>query len=238
MSLTFNLFKNYPQLSYGLSLKTDGNMKVQARQYLTGQNRQSYLGSKKIYNIVLAEVCHSAKVHNASSKDSGMFISGVDGLVAKEKDLYLGVTVADCFPVYFFDPIESIVAIAHAGWRGVVDGIISEVMKTMGAGYKSNPKNVLIAVGPGIQQHHFEIHDDVAGKFQRYLSHVNNQKNQILVDLSGIICEQALEFGVPSGNIELSQDCTFCQKEKYFSFRRDHPEEIKAMLAYIGIRTF
>ena len=56
------------------------------------------------------------------------------------------------------------------------------------------------------------------------------------INLSGVIRAQLLELNILDKNIIISRECTYCLTHKYFSYRRDKPEEVEAMLAYISLR--
>ncbi len=105
----FWIFKKFPQIIYGLSTRKDGSMK------LTGQkekdekalkNRQKFLSlfNLKIKDVVWAQSDHQGRVKIVTLKNRGQLIKNVDGLISKDKNLYLSLTVADCFPFFFFEP--------------------------------------------------------------------------------------------------------------------------------------
>ncbi|MHB8904461.1 MAG: laccase domain-containing protein, partial [Patescibacteria group bacterium] len=55
-------------------------------------------------------------------------------------------------------------------------------------------------------------------------------------NLSRAVKDQLIKLGVQGDNISISPECTYCLTDKYFSFRRDNPKEIEAMIAYIGLK--
>jgi YfiH family protein len=231
--MRFKLFENYSNLKYGLSIKADGSMKINPAEKADLANREKYFKRSGIENVVSAGIYHEAEAAIVNKSNADKIIYGVDGLVTVDPRLFLTATVADCFPVYFFDPDKNAIGLAHAGWRGIEAGIIANTLKAMAGGFKSIADDILAAVGPGIQKHHFEIQKDILDKFRRYPGFIE-RSDKIRVDLPGIIKRQILDFGVPDANIEVSEECTFCSKDKYFSFRRDKPEMMEAMIAYIG----
>ncbi len=95
--------------------------------------------------------------------------------------------------------------------------------------------DILAGIGPGIRACHFEIKPDVLEEFNDYPLHINFVGQKIFVDLPAIITSQLTAAGVLKQNIADSGHCTYCQKDKYFSFRRDHPKKVRAMVAYIGL---
>ena len=228
MALKFKVFAGSQNLRYGLSSRADGPMKLGRT---AAQNRKSYLLRRKIGNFVMAEIINGCKIAAISLGRNGQVAKGVDGLVTKSKKLGLLVTVADCFPVYAYDPVKQAVGLAHAGWRGTAKGIAHKLVRTMAVKFQSKPADLLIAIGPGIQQHHFEVSANVAKKFH----YAKRAKNKYLVDLPKELKRQLIDAGVPKNRLELATGCTYCLTKKYYSYRRDRPKQVQAMLAFIQL---
>jgi polyphenol oxidase len=97
-------------------------------------------------------------------------------------------------------------------------------------------ENILVGIGPGIRACHFEIKEDTLHNYKKYPEFILQKEDRLFVNLAGIIQQQILTMGIQKENIEDSMLCTFCLEEKYFSYRRDKPENVEAMLAYIGLK--
>ncbi len=227
------MLKNFPNLKFGLSRKPDGSMKVFA-DGSTSQNRENFLASNKLNNLVVALVSNSKNVKIITFADRGKQIPETDGLITALTNLFLSITVADCFPVYLYDPVKQVIGLAHAGWRGIAGGIINNTLSLMVKECGCLPQNILALIGPGIQKHHFEVKEDVVTAFKDYPEQVE-QGNKNFVDLPGIINRQLLNLAINPLNIEVSNECTYCLSDQYFSFRRDKPAQVEAMVAYIGL---
>lgn len=224
------------KIYFGLSERKDGQMRlvINQRNLLAQKNRFKFfggLGFKSFFPIV-ADLVHGKKITIVSPKDAGKIIAKTDGLVTQSKNLILTVTAADCLPLYFFDQKNEVIGLAHAGWRGVKKNIAGQMIKIMISKFKSQPDDIKVYIGPHIQKCHFDVLPDLGKKFKIYKKFIFKKNNQIFIDLSGIVFYQLVEMGLKKNNITISSDCTFCQK-KYFSNRRDHPEQIEAMMAYI-----
>lgn len=227
------LFEDKEGVIAAISEKKDGSMRI----YIDGRNdknRQSFLekcGIKK-EKVFSAGIVHGACVKTVD-KYAPLIIDGADALVTKDK-VALSVTVADCIPVYFYVKNSKIIALAHAGWRGILGGIIentlSEISRLGGRG-----NDIEVVLGPGLRACHFEIKRDILGQFKKYSRHIINRDDKIFVDLFGIIREKLTSEGVLRSNIFESGECTFCDKNKFYSFRRDKPKETEAMMAIIGL---
>ncbi len=117
----------------GLSEKLDGAIEVASIKPNEVKNLEKFLKKQGIGKNYLRPVqSHSNKAVKASTVKR----INADAIVTNKNDLALTVTVADCFPVYFFDPTKNIIALAHSGWRGTVFKSAQKTIKAMG----SNPK--------------------------------------------------------------------------------------------------
>ena len=157
-----------------------------------------------------------------------------DALITDKGKYLLTITVADCLPVYFYDQKKKVVAIAHAGWRGVVSKIAAAVISAFVKNYGSTPSDLEVFIGPHIRDCHFEVKADVASQFES--SDLVLRGGKTYIDLAGAVRKQLVGSGVSDLNIRVSSECTSCLNKKYFSFRRDKPQELETMIAYIGLR--
>ena len=163
-------------------------------------------------------------------------IEECDGLVTDIPDVTLTSTHGDCIPVYAYDPDKRVIGLAHAGWRGTVDGIAAELIASMKNNYDCDPASIYAVVGPGIGRCHFEVSEDVAMEFREKLSWADQfiddgpAPGKYMIDLKGINALFLENAGVK--NIEISPVCTF-EDENCYSYRRDGTQ--KRMLAYIRL---
>ena len=237
--LTIPVFETYPGLCYGFSERSDGAMNLEPGASAAEiENRRRFL---RTFNIPLTETVapalkHTTAVAQVSASDRGNVIPNVDALVTGDSKVFLTATGADCFPVFFFDPKNHAVGLAHAGWRGIVGGIVPNTINAMVHNFGSDPRQILAAVGPGIQQHHFEIKADAVESFAEYPNFLLQTEGTMVVDLSGILIFQLKQAGLLAANIYVSPHCTYCEVDKYFSFRRDKPKRVEPMLSFIGMK--
>lgn len=226
--------KNKKNILALMSEREDGSMKL-FRDNRNKRNRDNFFRKIKVdrKNVISAEIVHGSKV-GIVTKKSPKIIKGADALVTKE-NLFLTVTIADCIPVYFCDEKNKIIGLAHAGWRGIVSGIIKNTLdKFLKIG--GDVTKIKIILGPGIKKCHFEIKDDILINFNNYREFIFQRNGKIKIDLFEIIQKQLLDLGVKNRNIFISKECTFENKRRYFSYRRDKPMQIEAMMAIIGMR--
>ncbi len=229
--MKFTHFEKHQELVYGISEKKDGDMKY------NNENRENFFSNLSVSenSIIRAGLINGTNVARVF-KDGEKNIPETDGLVTDEKEILLTITMADCFPIYFFDPNKKVIGIAHAGWRGITGGTIKNTIEKMNNEFGANPENILIGIGPGIQKCHFEIGKEVLFNFEKYPEAILKKDGKIFVELEKIIFIKLLQNGILEKNIEASGECTFCESEKYFSARRERKEKLDAMLGYIGLK--
>lgn len=147
-----------------------------------------------------------------------------DGLVCDRVGPVLGAFAADCIPMVFADPIARVCGAAHAGWRGTVAGVATNVvarMQELGA----RPEHVRVALGPSIGPCCFEVGPEVTDAFRAALGDVPGLvvrgPHKDHVDLrvaTRAILERA---GVRPEHVDDRPPCTKCEADRFFSYRRD-----------------
>ncbi len=147
----------------------------------------------------------------------------VDALVTRTPGLAVGILTADCVPVLFADREAGVVAAAHAGWRGALDGILEAtlaVMERLGAGAKST----LAAVGPAIEQPSYEVGPEFPAPFldqdaaNREFFQAAPRAGHFLFDLKGYVARRLARAGV--GRVDSLAADTCAESERFFSYRR------------------
>ncbi len=163
------------------------------------------------------------------NRDPGFFVPECDGLVTARPGLALTAYSADCLLLFFFDPVRKAVAIAHAGWRGIRDNIAGAVVKELVSRFNSNPENLQAAVSPGICFSCFTVGPEVADQFiqkgyngETCCRKKDNGKYQL--NLQEIAGYQLTGCGLEHKKIFLSNMCTVCREDLFFSYRRDNGE--------------
>jgi YfiH family protein len=166
---------------------------------------------------------HSNKVHLArhykSAVEAEMYPVQADASVTRTSGVVCAVLTADCLPVFFTNRDGTEVAVAHAGWRGLHDGIISNTIESM----HSPITDVVVSLGPAIGPQAFEVGIDVYDAFvsknqQNISAFIATDKNHYLCDiyqLARIELSAAGVSGYSGGDY-----CTFNDSERFYSYRR------------------
>lgn len=148
-----------------------------------------------------------------------------DGLASSDKNLPLYCFTADCVPVLLHDPENEVIAAVHAGWRSSVNDILGEAvqkMKKLGA----CENKICAAIGPAIGTCCFEISEDVKTEISRYLNgdtdgviFPGKREGKYFADLREANKRRLIKLGLNEQNIDVSDECTMCKNEKYWSHR-------------------
>ncbi len=233
-------FVDSKELVLVLSQKSDSSLRVfrDDNNQPTEGDRRKYFSAQGIdySQVVAADLVHGDNIALVTEENKARVIPDCDALATNVPGIILAITVADCLPLYFFDSDKKAVALAHAGWRGVKADIAGKVVRFMAKNYGSNPEDIAVLVGPHIGLCHFEVQSDVAEEFALWPDYIETRAGKTFIDLAGIVRAQLLEVGINPESINISSECTYCLPNKYFSYRRDHPEEFEVMAAGIGIR--
>lgn len=153
-------------------------------------------------------------------------IRETDALVTNRPGICLCVQTADCVPILLFDPTKNVISAIHAGWRGTVTKIAEAAVQKMISGYQSSPRNILALIGPSISPGIYEVGDEVVGLVNQNIPDAGqtlhkNAQGKYHFNLWEANRRILLGCGLKSENIEISGECSFTKREKYFSARRD-----------------
>ena len=126
---------------------------------------------------------------------------------------------ADCLPVFVSKKNGTMVGLAHAGWRGLVSGVIENLIKS----FNSDGDNLIVHLGPAISKNYFEVGEEVMRlylskniNFERSFTVKNNKNYLDLYDAAKVILE-----GLKVNSISGGDRCTFHESHDFFSYRRD-----------------
>lgn len=195
------------------------------------ENRARFFRSLGIEEsrVAFPRQCHSdrvVRVRSAGSYDS------CDALITNDPQLFLAVTVADCVPIFFYDPIVKAVASIHAGWRGALLKIVPAAVEAMRFEFNSKASDLIAFVGPSARVCCYEVGPEVAEKFDARFT--VRQKGKLFLHLKAVIHDQLRAHGVMGENIEMSDFCTICNPDLFHSYRRDK-ERSGRMMGVIGL---
>ncbi len=184
------------------------------------RNRQSLAPLMPSEPVWLEQV-HGTVVANADVADC---LPQADACIARHRGSVCVVMTADCLPLLLCDEDGTVVGAAHAGWKGLAAGIIEATVKAM----EVAPQKLMAWLGPAISQDSFEVgaevratfiaHDAKAAEaFSRLPENVTSEKYH--ADLYLLARQRLNTLGI--SRIYGGNFCTYKQREKFFSYRRD-----------------
>ncbi len=189
------------------------------------------------HSVVSLPQIHSDSIFSvgAEMRGHGYFIrEGIesgDGYVTGERGVVLGIKTADCVPILFeAEKDGKIIAVGavHAGWRGTVAGIAGKCVERLCGEFGCEPKDIRAAIGPCIHKCCYEVSGDLYGEVakglneeiaRRFVLPSGKVEGKFYCDLVGINRELLIYHGICADNIDVVDECTCCNPEKYFSHR-------------------
>lgn len=198
-----NVLKNYEILSEKLNIGIDSIVKT----HQTHTNNIRYvteIDKNKLYN-----------------NDPGF--TNVDGLITDKENISLFTYHADCTPIFFYDPVNRVIGMAHSGWKGTIKKIGANMIDEFTKKFNSDPKNIKIVIGPSLCQNCFEVDRDVYDIFieenKDYKKFMYQKSSKYYFNLKEINKYMLLEKNVREDNIQISNMCTKCSSHMFFSHR-------------------
>ncbi len=189
-------------------------------------NRDTFLSEIQITREQLVELkqFHTDKVVLVQNRDCGVgYIAVADAMITGQKGVALSIVTSDCLPVFFHDPVLDVLAVAHAGWRGVYAQIVPKTLTRMHSEYGSNPAGVLVWIGPHIAKDSYcfgesHFNDSPANEYFESLGGVDHKDGLFCVDLAHIVRTQLIKAGVLEKNIEVS-DVDTKHDDRFYSYQ-------------------
>ena len=181
-----------------------------------------------IDDCAVTKQVHGTVVRLVDERDRHVCLSTVpyeaDGVATATKGLPLFCFTADCVPVLLCEKNGRAAAAVHCGWRSSAGDILGEALRQL-ASLGAEPGEMCAAIGPAIGRCCFETDDDVPEAVTAWLGgdtaglFVRRADGKTLVDLRAANAQRLRQLGVPAEQIDVSEECTFCSHEKYWSHR-------------------
>ncbi len=149
-----------------------------------------------------------------------------DGIVTAVPGLALICFTADCVPVLLHDPVNSVIGAVHCGWRSSVGDILGKAVRAMGS-LGARPEHIHAAIGPAISFCCFQVGAEVIEAAREYLGGDIDglyradpkAEGKFLLDLKACNARRLVQLGLREENIAVSDECTKCSHDKYWSHR-------------------
>ena len=182
-------------------------------------NARANLASKHNFDINKLKYMNQIHSNDVKIVSNNINLYECDALITNLKNTPLMVMVADCIPIIFYDETTSVIAVAHAGRNGTFMNISSNVINKMIKNFNCDVNNIKVELGASIQKCCYEVSTEMANIVEINFG-VNFVKNRN-INLQGINKLQLLNCGIKEQNISISNICTKCSNQPYYSYRND-----------------
>lgn len=205
-------------------------------------NDNSFITNSREFN-------NNVEIINSNDKDEGVvcnlnknFIEA-DASFTTKKNIVCAVLTADCLPIFVTNTKGSMIAAIHAGWRGILNGIIENaICKFLISNEKCSnytlykkkkilcgANEIIVWMGPAIGPEKFEVGSDVKELFIRNAkdvetvcqSFVSNGNNKYLANIYMLARDRLLHLGILDKNIYCEGYCTYSETDKFYSYRKN-----------------
>lgn len=226
--LEFDLLKEQPSVLHGVFLRhggtSEGAYKSLNASDMIGDNPECVKANRELIreqlgvsHITFARQKHGSKIVRVN-EDNYKSSPEADCLFTKEPNLGLAMTHADCQAAIFYDPENEVVGVVHAGWKGNVQNIYAEMVRTLHEEEATKPENLIVCISPCLGPDHAEF-KNYKQEFPEDFWSYQVQPNHF--NLWDIARKQLTACGVDEKNIEIEETCTYCSSKDYYSFRRE-----------------
>jgi len=219
------LLNSVSNVTHAFTTRYSGNLAFHVNDNpLYVQKNHITLAKQLSYNketLVHMKQIHSKLVHIVNENDNFKNPPTCDALITNKKNIPLMVMVADCSPILFYDDEKKVIAVAHAGRAGAFKNIVKNVVDCCINEFQSLPKNIKVSIGASIRVCCYEVGSEIYEEAKDLnLEYAIHKKNKsYFLDINKILNSQLLACGIKDENIEISKDCTSCNKDTYFSYR-------------------
>jgi YfiH family protein len=164
--------------------------------------------------------------------DAPIPVGAADACFTRSLSRVCAILTADCLPILFAADSGDLVAAAHAGWRGLAGGVIEATLAALPVG----PSKLMAWLGPAIGAQHFEVGAEVRETLLKADpgaegTFVPNAHGRYMGDLAALARRRLTAAGVP--RVYGGDRCTFADRERYFSHRRDGVTGRQATLIWL-----
>ncbi|MDH3973116.1 MAG: peptidoglycan editing factor PgeF [Deltaproteobacteria bacterium] len=238
------LFKNHSQIIHAFSTRTGGYSKAPFDSLnlscKTGDEKNNVKKNIERLNLFLSidsppfflDQVHGNNVLVADDIKSHESHYPFDAIITSNKEKAIVILTADCLPLLLYDPVKSVIAAIHAGWKGTSLQIAEKTVTKMKERFKSDPAHIIAAIGPAIGPCCYEVDHPLVSAFEglnsyhpetlhSFISPAEGKNDRWMFDLARANRLQLLNVGLIQDNIDELQLCTCCRSDLFYSYRRD-----------------
>ncbi|GMQ77899.1 MAG: peptidoglycan editing factor PgeF [Anaerolineae bacterium] len=184
-------------------------------------------------SLVHAHLAHGNDVAQVTALDYGHYVGPVDALITNQPGCGLTMNYADCSPILLYDPKRQAIGLGHSGWKGAVKDLPGAMVSAMKSAFGTEPGDLIAGIGPSIGPCCYQVGEEVINAVQN----VFNLSDELLLpeDSSKVLLPGGSRayFDIARANslnlikagleqIEVSEMCTACRKDLFFSHRAEN----------------
>ena len=234
---TFKHFSKHLSIQHLVSTKSSDYTYSFSLALHTGEDKTDIIENRNILakhmhrdaplHFIIANQTHGSRIVVIREQETRGWesqsdaIENCDALITNMPNTILNILTADCVPVLLYDTKKGVIAAIHAGWKGTQKQIVIKTLQKMKTEFNSNPNDILAGIAPSIGRCCYEVGEDVAKHFFDMPQSFVQIKDKYMLDLPYINKEQLLDFGLKEKNIEMSNICTSCHTDRFFSYRKE-----------------
>ena len=168
---------------------------------------------------------HSDIFYFIEKRDNKNFYYKGDAIITKLNDFPIGVRTADCLPIFLYSKEDKLISVIHSGWRSTAKRLLEKVLIFIKNDLNINLSSLKIIFGPCICEKCYEIKEDMKNAFIKDFGSEGKHffKNNRF-DLKASNKYLLSKFSIQENNIFDTDFCTFCNNDKFFSFRKEATE--------------
>jgi polyphenol oxidase len=204
------------------------------------ENRRRIAAACGADRVSVVRQVHGAGVMlvTAATTPDALAAAAADAICTNLPGVAVGIFTADCVPVLVGDPVTGAVAAIHAGWRGVVAGVVPAALDVLADAFASRARDLRVALGPSIGPCCFEVGPEVVAAFDERLpaarthgaiddvaARTGRPGAKPHIDLKRALLVQLESVGVQRAHIDAGAECTMCDPAgRFYSYRRDNTQ--------------
>jgi YfiH family protein len=232
-------FDAYPDLTHAIFTRRGGISQAPYHSLNLGSTigddadavRKNFQLVCRAVNIVPQQTVSSYLVHGTdiltiNKHNRQQYMGQADGLITGDLDIYLFMRFADCTPLIFYDPIQKVIGLTHAGWRGTLQNAAGATVAAMVNRLGCQAKNIIAVIGPAIGPCCYEVGPEVIAAAGRRLTdsaalftNPNGKPDHAHFDMWAANRQQLVASGIEQ--VIQSDICTACHTDKFFSHRAE-----------------
>lgn len=226
--MKFDILDKYNLVNFITDKSVDINYSKQSRDEIRKilQGMSDYQFKK----IISPRQTHTNNVVVINEDNLDSELQDVDGVITKLKGIALTIATADCQSIILYDKKNEVIGNIHSGWKGTLNKILSNGINLMIKEFSSNVEDIIVCIGPSIMGCCFEVDKDVVDMFNNNftdiekfirLGEIKDGIQKYYIDTVEINKRELINLGILEENIYLSNVCTKCSSNIYYSYRVD-----------------